>query len=172
VRCAHKKNVVCPPYSASSFSILDVIEFEMESLCPSGYQSENIYFVSNSVKSIAKIKLSNDNLSKLTSNAHLLFGNRGKAVHCDVVDELTHSLLFIRAEAFQPYIKNENNQLRIKFWYKQNEYDLPVTDIEFDRNFHANPNILQGVSQLYLAISLAVEYNCWHTKLIAGVVYI
>jgi hypothetical protein len=161
-----------PTMIAQNIKLLDVVELEIKEYCPSGYQSENAYFTDSSVKHVSSIQLSSTNLDQLTSECSLLFGNRGKAVSADMIDELSYSLLLIKAESFKPYIKQENNQLRMQFAFKQTQYDFPITDIQFEKLFRNNQNILNGISRLYLTISLAVEYNGWHTKLIAGVIYI
>ena len=161
-----------PTKIAQNIKLLDVIQLEIKQYCPSGYQSENAYFDGNSVKHISSIELSSSNLDQLTSECSLLFGNRGKAVSVDVIGELSYSLLFIKAESYKPYIKPENNQLRMEFLFNNTRYDFPITDIQFEKIFRKNPNILDGIKHLYLTISLAVEYNGWHTKLIAGVIYV
>jgi len=113
-----------PTRIAQEIKLLDVIELNILSYCPSGYQSENAYFDGNSVRQVSSIQLSSSNLDKLTSNCDLLFGNRGKAVNVDVIDSLTHSLVFIKVEKYQVYIKQENNQLRMRFNHQAVEYDF------------------------------------------------
>lgn len=161
-----------PARIAQSISLLDVIEFDLVVPCPSGYQTENVYFSENSVKTVTSIRLSSTNLDKLTCDSNTLFGNRGKAVHEDVIDSLDHSLVFIKVNRYNVFIKPENNQLRMNFFYNSVEYDLPITDIKFEAQFRNNDRILEGVQHLYLTISLAVVHNNWHSKLIAGVIYI
>lgn len=161
-----------PTKIAQNIKLLDVIELQVKEYCPSGYQSENAYFDGSSVNHVSSIQLSSTNLDQLTSECSLLFGNRGKAVSVDVIGELSYSLLFIKAESYKPYIKQDNNQLRMEFVFNRTQYDFPITDIQFEILFRKNPNMLNGIRHLYLTISLAVEYNGWHTKLIAGVIYI
>jgi len=161
-----------PTNIAQDISLLDVIEFDLLAPCPSGYQTENVYFAENSVKKVTSIGLSSKNLDKLTSDTVTLFGNRGKAVHEDVIDSLDHSLVFIKVNKYKAFIKPENNQLRMTFTYNSVEYDFPITDIKFEALFRTNEKMLEGVKNLYLTISLAVVHNNWHSKLIAGVIYI
>ena len=161
-----------PASIAQNISLLDIIEFDLASPCPSGYQVENVYFSENSVKKVTGFRLSNGNLDKLTSDIHPLFGNRGKAVHEDVVDSLDYSLVLIKVNKYNVFIKPEKNQLRMNFTYNSVEYDLPITDIKFETSFRNNERILDGIQNLYLTISLAVVNNNWHSKLIAGVIYI
>jgi hypothetical protein len=161
-----------PTNIAQNIKLLDVVELQIKKYCPSGYQSENAYFEGGSVKHVSSIQLSSTNLDQLITECSLLFGNRGKAVSVDVIGELSYSLLFIKAESYNPYIKQDNNQLRMEFVFNRTQYDFPITDIQFDKLFRENPTMLNGIRHLYLTISLAVEYNGWHTKLIAGVIYI
>lgn len=161
-----------PTKIAQNISLLDVIEFDLLASCPSGYQTENVYFSEGSVKKVASIRLSQKNLDKLTTNTDTLFGNRGKAVHEDVVNSLDHSLVFIKVNEYNVFIKPENNQLRMNFAYNFVEYDLPITDIKFDELYRSNVGIIESVQNLYLTISLAVIHNNWHSKLIAGIIYI
>ncbi len=161
-----------PARIAQNISLLDVIEFDLVAPCPSGYQAENVHFSKDSVKTVTSIKLSSSNLDKLTCDYNSLFGNRGKAVHEDVIDTLDHSLILIKVNRYNTFIKPENNQLRMNFLYNSVEYDLPITDIKFETQFRNNDRILEGVQHLYLTISLAIVHNNWHSKLIAGVIYI
>jgi len=161
-----------PVRIARDIKLLDVIEMNILSYCPSGYQTENAYFEGNSVRHVSSIQLSSSNLDQLTSNYNLLFGNRGKAVNVDVIDSITYSLVFIKVEEYDVYIKQENNQLRMKFTHQFIEYDFPITDIQFEILYRNNQNMFQNINHLYLTISLAVEYNGWHTKLIAGIIYL
>jgi hypothetical protein len=161
-----------PASIAKDLNLLDIIEFDIIEPCPSGYQSENVYFAEESVKKISQIRLSRENLDSLTHDTTDLFGNKGKAVHEDVIDTINHSLIFIKVTEHNVFIKPENDQLRMKFIYNSLEYDLPITDIKFETNFRENDKILQDIEHIYLTISLAVAHNNWHSKLIAGIIYI
>jgi len=161
-----------PASIAQNINLLDVIEFDNVSPCPSSYQTENVYFSVNSVKNVTSIGNLNTNLDDILCNRNLLFGNRGKAVHEDRIDSIDYSLAFIKIITYKVFIKPENNQLRMEFDYNFCGYDLPITDINFEIEYRKNNSILEGVQYLYLTISLAVAHNDWHSKLIAGVIYI
>ena len=161
-----------PAMIAQNIALLDVVEFDLVANCPSGYQTENVYFAENSVKKVSSIKFASTNLDKLTCDTNTLFGNRGKAVYEDDVNFIEHSLVFIKVHRYNVFIKPENNQLRMNFDHNSVEYDLPVTDIKFETIYRNNNRILDRIRHLYLTISLAVVHNNWHSKLIAGVIYI
>lgn len=160
-----------PTIIAQRITLLDIIQFDIIAPCPSSYQTENVYFAENSVKKISSIEQSSTNLDELTSDTNLLFGNKGKAVHEDVINSLDHSLLFIKANKYNIYFKQGNNQLRMEFSYRSNIYDLPITDIHFMNEFQKNNKILKNVKHLYITLSLAVKQNDWHSKLISGLIY-
>lgn len=161
-----------PTQLAENLKLLDVIEFKIIEPCPSGYQSENVYFADDSIKKTGEIQLSSKNLDTLAHNTSLLFTNKGKAVHADVIDTIEYSLILIKPSNYRVFIKPDNNQLRMKFHYNSVEYDLPITDIKFEENFRRNGKMLDSMKNVYLTISLAVIHNNWHSKLIAGIIYI
>ncbi|MGB5157473.1 dual OB domain-containing protein [Desulfobacterium sp. N47] len=150
--------------------LMDIIEIDVEKLCPDGYQSENATFNPASIKNIGNVRLSEENLDSLIDmKQYNLFGNRGKAVSEDVIDSVDHSLTLIKVTDFQVNKKESDGQLRIDFEFNNNHYGLPITDIDFIQKFSENETLLENTSCLYLAISLGIYHNGWHSKLIAGV---
>ncbi len=153
--------------------LMDIIEIDLEEICPSGYQCENVTFKPDSIKRIGNIKLTEENLDRLTNMAQCnLFGNRGKAVSEDVIDTVEYSLTFIKVTEFEIIKKEPDGQLRIDFEFNNNRYDLPITDIDFIEKYSKNEKLLLNKRCLYLTISLGVYHNGWHSKLIAGVLYL
>jgi hypothetical protein len=153
-------------------NLMDIIEIDVEELCPNGYQSENATFKPESIKKIGTIRLSEENLDRLIDmEQNNLFGNRGKAVSDDIIDSVDHSLTLIKVVNFKINRRNSDGQLRIEFVFNHDRYDLPITDIDFIQRYNENETLLDNTNCLYLAISLGVIHNGWHSKLIAGVLY-
>jgi len=153
-------------------NLMDIIEIDVEELCPNGYQSENATFKPESIKKIGNIRLSGKKLDRLIDmEQHYLFGNRGKAVSEDVIDSVECSLTLIKVHDFQVNTRDSDGQLRIDFVFNHNRYDLPITDIDFIQKYSENEALLENTNCLYLAISLGIFHNGWHSKLIAGVLY-
>ena len=155
--------------------LLDIVEITNASPVPDGYQSENCLFQEEKLQVIGKTPYQKNIFDKLlTENMILLFGNRGKAVPKDKIGQLHHSLVFIRPQNFEVYTtispKNKD-QVRARYIYNENPYDLPITDIDFIREYQENDNLFQGVNNVYLTISLGVEFENWHYKLVAGIIY-
>ena len=154
-------------------SLMDIIEIDVEELCPNGYRSENATFRPESIKKIGNIGLAEKNLDRLIDmEQNNLFGNRGKAVSDDVIDSVNHSLSLIKVTDFKLIRKDSDRQLRIEFVFNHDCYDLPITDIDFIQKYNENEALLKDTTCLYLSISLGVFHNGWHSKLIAGVLYL
>lgn len=153
-------------------NLMDIIEIDIEELCPNGYQSENATFKQKSIKKVGNIRLSEENLDRLIDmEQSCLFGNRGRAVPEDVIDSVENSLTLIKVTDFQVNRRNSDGQLRIDFEFNHNRYDLPITDVNFIKRYNDNEVLLENAYYLYLAISLGIFHNGWHSKLIAGVLY-
>jgi hypothetical protein len=153
-------------------NLMDIIEIDVEELCPNGYQSENATYKPESMKKIGNIRLSEENMDRLIDiDQNYLFGNRGKAVSEDVIDEIDRSLTLIKVTDFQISKRGSDGQHRIDFEFNYNRYDLPITDITFTHKYSENEELLDNTNCLYLALSLGIYHNGWHSKLVAGVIY-
>ena len=158
----------------SHINILDIIEVEITNYPETNnYQSENAYFRENSLRVIGNYD--SDELDRLCDNRNLIFGNRGKAVSEEAIGNTTFSLMFIKVTTFEviekTYEDNPNkSQIRLVFSFNGNQYDLPVTDPVFLHRYQTNPDFLENFNQLYVSLSLAVEWKGWYYKLIAGII--
>ena len=112
-------------------------------------------------------------LDSLIDRKHqLIFGNRGKAISVDMASELDYSLMFIHVQNARAYIdeNREKSKNRMCFTYYGVEYDFPITDPAFMDEFRKNPNRFAIIPNAYLTLSLGLEFEGWHHKLVAGVI--
>ena len=98
----------------------------------------------------------------------VLIENRGVAVIAEKAKDVKHSLMFIRATNARAYI-NEKCKFRMSFDFRGTSYTLAITDPLFMEKLKSGQNIIKESSEVYLTISLATEFNSWHSKLVAGV---
>ena len=141
-------------------NLMDVVEVDVEEFCPNGYQSENALFEKLSIKKLGNIRLSRENLDRLIDvNQSTLFGNRGKAVHEDVIDSIGHSLTLIKVYDFEIHKKESGGQLRMEFEFNYNSYNLPITDVDFIKEYSKDENLLSSAESVYLTISLGINHN-------------
>lgn len=159
-----------PENMVGTFGIFDILDIEVIEEVPSGAHSENVLF-----RSIIKVGHYNGNLEVLCDESHaLIFGNRGKAVPSENFCDVDYSLMFLKPESL--FIETQSDDFghekyRMKFSYRGNRYDFPLTDPKYISMLQ-NGICEDGerYNEIYLTISLGVNYNDWHYKLVAGVI--
>jgi hypothetical protein len=163
-----------PSNLVQHLKLLDLIEIEIINEQPKGYQSENVLFDKKSIKVLKNLTLNKDCLDNLCDNyPDTLFGNRGKALPSDKIDNFDYSLKLVKVENPEFYYSSEHNfnQLRVKFLYFTNEYDLSVTDVNFATAFQEDNEMLIFSNHFYFVISLSIEFNSFYYKLVAGIIH-
>lgn len=160
-----------------NINLLDIVEINETEEAPNGYQSENIKFESSTLKVVGKIKNSSTHLDLLSDNQQLnLFGNKGKALPLDTIATTSTSLTLIKVQNAIVNIRREygKEQYRLSFSFNSANYDLPITDVVFLEKCVKSDSISIGEAlpnDIYIAVSLGVEYEGWHYKLVAGVIH-
>lgn len=159
-----------PESMVRSFGLFDILDIDVMNDVPSGAHSENVHF-----RSINKIGHYNGSLAALCDDNHsLIFGNRGKAVPEEIFCAGGYSLMFVKPENLfieTQYDDCGREKYRIQFSYKGNRYDLPLTDPEYISMLQRGSRECgHRDNEIYLTLSLGVNYNDWHYKLVAGVV--
>ena len=165
-----------PEHLVQDAKLLDVYEIDITEETPNGYQSENVKFNLKSLKKISSLGANNSNLEVLKEdNRSTLFSNRGKAVPEDRINDVDYSLVLLKAEHPEIFTKTYDSggtQIRIKFHYKGNQYDLPITDKDFLKQYTVNNSIFDNADTIYVTVSLGVVHEGWHYKLAAGIICI
>ena len=163
-----------PNAEAQSISILDIVEARNVEPHPEGAQCENFYYERLAI--IARgVFTKNDLDSVVDRTRQCLFGNRGVAVHPDNYENLNYSILLIKTSEIEFYLKDRDSlerepQPRGKLVFNGTEYDLPVTDPHFRQTIKNDLTKANSYTDYYLSISLGVEHEGWHSKLIAAVI--
>lgn len=152
-----------------NIKILDVLEIDCLNECPSGAHCENTYYT-GLVKKEIPLGRTSENLNALCDSAHdLIFENRGKAVTVEDFNSGCYSLMLIKPE--NPYFcYGYNESLRVRFSYKNNPYNLPVTDPVFLDKINCGNIDKYNHRDYYFSLSLGTEYLNEHWKLVAGVI--
>jgi hypothetical protein len=159
-----------PAQLVEKINLLDVINLENRGNVPTSSQKENFLFEPKSIAIQTKLAPTVENLEALTEGAPLtLFGNRGKAVSAAQIAEVNYSLLFVKVRSPEFYAARLGHQLRAKFVYNSNNYDFPVTDVQFCEQYYKNPKVLDDAKNVYFTLSLGMLHEDWHYKLVAGV---
>ena len=156
-------------------NLLDIVAVNVTTAHPQGYQSENALFDNRRLRVIDKIDQSQMLLDKLLAvDLSVLFGNSEKAVRTEEVAQLDYSLALIKpvdAQLYETTTSSGTPQVRGSFVFNDIPYDLPVTDIDFSARFRVDSTLVDNCTHFYFTVSLGAEFEGWHYKLIAGVVY-
>ena len=113
-------------------------------------------------------------LNQLLDTQHqAVFYYRGKTIPATIIDRLDYSLMLIHPENANAYCdeERENSKYRIKFTYLGSNYDFPITDPVFLEQFKKSPEKYADLKEVYLVLSLGMEFEGFHFKLAATVVF-
>ena len=162
-------------YFIKHINLLDVVAVNITTAHPQGYQSENALFDNRRLTVVDKIQHSQMLLDKLlTVDMPVLFGNPDKAVRVEEITQLDYSLALIKpidAQLYETTTSSGTPQVRGSFVFNDIPYDFPITDIDFSARFRVDSTLVDDCTHLYFTVSLGAEFEGWHYKLIAGVVY-
>lgn len=156
-------------------NLLDIVKINVTKPTPQGYQSENVLFDGKPPAIIDTFKKTPSLIEELLSvNEAILFGNKDRSISVRHITKLGYSLVLIEPSEVDAHITTNwrgDDQTRARFVFNGNSYNLPITDIDFIHQFRYIPTLLDSCTHVYFTVSLGVEFNQQHYKLIAGVVY-
>lgn len=161
-----------PMMEALNINILSVVKLHGITYAGNAAHSEDYYY--QKLETIDKINPSDSFLRKYADDWHQhIFGNRGRAVTPQDFMQGDYSLMLIRTEGCQIYLDERfTPKPRVKFSYKNTEYDFPITDPVFLDKLRANQALYKsGYDVVYIVASLGVEHEGWHSKLAATIIF-
>lgn len=160
-----------PNSHASTIKVLSIVKITGIEYAGMYSHSEDVYYKSLSV--VGEITSTRNVLNSCLDNYHsTIFGNRGKALTPECFQNGTYSVMLVFAKNPEMYIDTRFDypKARMKFVHNGNNYDLPITDPIY-LNRIKNENIYGGIiPDAFLVLSLGIEHEGWHSKLIAAVI--
>lgn len=160
-----------PNAHACNIRVLSIVRIVGVEYAGSYSHSEDVYYQSLSVHSY--INPTRVALNNCLDNYHLkIFGNRGKALTPECFQNGNYSVMLIRTENPEVYIDTrfDNPKPRMKFVHNGNNYDFPITDPVYLDRIKSDDNCIGTLTEAYLVLSLGVEHEGWHSKLIAAII--
>ena len=167
-----------PNNIAAPFDYYDILKFIPDSKWyRKDYQSENLKIKNDSIQCIRKANPSLSILDDYCENDFFnnIFGSTGSFITEKAIKKLDYSLIMLKLNNFS--VHSAQNQYssypktRLKFKFKNNQYDFPVTDPKFLHHYRHNPKLLYNVNVIYVVFSLAVFFNEKYYKLVATILY-
>lgn len=163
-----------PTCIAGDFKLLDVLEVDLMGGIIDGSHTEDICF--RSIKKVGNVPMTEQVMSLFCDKTHkTLFGNRGKSLNKEEFRVGSYSVMLIKPETpvfvttIDPF--SCKKKCRVHFEYEGIQYDLPVTDpVYLDiMQRSAKARFSRQTGEVYMVISLGVEYQLQHYKLAAGI---
>lgn len=161
-----------PNFNALNIRLLYIVKLTDVKVCSEGVHTENVHYSQLEVCQLV-YPAEQAILNQFVDIVHQsVFGSRGKAISADMVSGLNYSLMFIHAQNVSAYIdeNREKSKNRMRFFYFGAECDFPITDPAFLDEFRREPDHFANIPDVYLTLSLGLEYEGWHHKLVAGVI--
>lgn len=131
---------------------------------PLAHQPEN-YVIDGSMWR-QKYRISDSELNQYLDQPDNIWGNTDRVLHASIVSGqivVGQSLYLIAVDNLSLY-RNSHNRRRASFFYRGTNYDLAVTDPNFDKIIQNNEAV-KGI----LCVSLGEEYQSYCYKLVATI---
>lgn len=160
-----------PNFVGESIKLLSIVKLTNVVPCPENAHTENVYY-SHIEQCDDDITQESNVMNQLIDTKHQsIFHNRGRAVSAEMLTGINYSLMLIHPEKASAYIdvNREKSKNRMCFSYYGVEYDFPITDPSFIECLKKNPEKYANMNDVYLTLSLGLEFEGWHHKLVAGV---
>ncbi|MBR3782954.1 MAG: hypothetical protein IKJ78_00610 [Bacteroidales bacterium] len=161
-----------PNITANKIPYFSIVKLTNTVPCPNGIHTEDVNY--SRIEVCGSVKPTSDLLDSVVDKTHTdIFYNHGKAIPSDSCFPEAYSLMLIRPENVNIHVDDtwEKPKTRMTITHHGITYDLPITDPIFLDAYRANPTIIQSEDKVYLTISLGLDYEGWHHKLIATVFY-
>ena len=166
-------NGIIPNNVAERIKLFTVVKLRDAIPCPNRAQTEDTKYLQ--IECGYGSFIPNDDLLKLClDNRHQnVFFSQGKAVPAELFGRLDYSLMLIRPEQPCAYIdeNREKSKCRMKFSYFGSHYDLAITDPVFLEALKKEPERYAQLQNVYLTLSLGLEFEGFHFKLVAAVIF-
>ena len=162
-----------PNHLAESFKIFSLVKLTEVEPCPDKAHTEDVHCTRMEICPFELLP-TKAFLNQLLDTQHqAVFYYRGKAIPATIIDRLDYSLMLIHPENANAYCdeERESSKYRMKFTYFGSNYDFPITDPVFLEQFKKSPDKYDDLKEVYLVLSLGIEFEGFHFKLAATVVF-
>lgn len=160
-----------PEGEANNIPLLSVVRLTEVTPCPQNAHSEDVYY--KQMYPIGRVPSHPDILSKMTDDNHSsLFYTEDYSIPIEIYERATYSLMMIHPEGLTFHLDPSKKRAKYFMTFKYNNaiYDFSVTDPYFYQYIEQHPEELDHLSDVYLTLSLGLQYEGRHHKLIAAII--
>lgn len=160
-----------PEGEAYRFPLLSVVRLNDVVPCPQMAHSEDVYY--KQMYTLGRVPSHPIVLSKLTDDIHpLLFYTTDYSISIETYELGDYSLMMVHPERLSFHLDPSKNRAKYFMTFKYNGvvYDFTVTDPYFYQYIEQHPDAIEHLSDVYVTLSLGLEYEGRHHKLIAAII--
>ena len=156
---------------ARHIPLFSVVKLSEVVPCPHESHSEDVNYLQ--MTTIGMIHNNREILELLSDNVHHeIFYTTELAISPEIYAKGNYSLMMIHPESvrFQEDTTKKRARYRMLFSYHGTDYDFSITDPVFYEEVALQPDLLSSLTDVYLTLSIGLEYEGRHHKLIAGLI--
>lgn len=160
-----------PEGEAHLMPLLSVVKLTEVIPCPNMAHSEDVNY--QRMYTIGRVPSSPIILNKLTDGVHpSLFYSTNYSISIDEYAQGDYSLMMVHPDGLSFRLDPSKNRAKYFMAFKYNGvvYDFSVTDPYFYQYIEQYPDALDNLSDVYITLSLGLEYEGRHHKLIAALI--
>lgn len=160
-----------PEGEARFFPLLSVVRLTDVVPCPQMAHSEDVNY--KKMYSVGRVLSISTVFKELMDDVHpILFYNTDYSISIDTYEHGEYSLMLIHPEGLSFHLDPTKNRAKYFLTFKYNGfiYDFSVTDPYFYQYIGQHPEAIENLSDVYLTLSLGLEYEGRHHKLIAAII--
>ena len=150
--------------------LMSVVRLTDVAACPRESHTEDVNY--GSMYAIGKVPSCHEVFRELTDIVHsTLFYSTEFSISIETYVQGDYSLMMVHPEGFSFRLDPTKNRAKYYMIFRYNgvTYDFSITDPAFYQYIIQYPEALDKLSDVYLALSLGLEYEQRHHKLIAAV---
>lgn len=160
-----------PEGEAHNVPLMSVVRLMNVVSCPSESHTEDVNY--GSMYAIGRVPSCHEVLRELTDNVHTtLFYSTEFSISNETYVRGDYSLMMVHPEGFSFRLDPTKNRAKYYMIFRYNgvTYDFSITDPAFYQHINQYPEALEKLSDVYLVLSLGLEYEQRHHKLIAAII--
>lgn len=160
-----------PEGEAHFLPLLSVVRLTDVVPCPQMAHSEDVNY--KMMYPVGRVPAIPTVFDKLMDDAHpILFYNTDYSISVETYKHGEYSLMMIHPEGLSFHLDPTKNRAKYFLTFKYNGavYDFTITDPYFYQYIEQHPDAIENLSDVYLTLSLGLEYEGRHHKLIAAII--
>ncbi len=160
-----------PEIIARDIPLWSVAKLSDADPCPEFSHREDVHF--SQIQAIGTVRPDRRIIEQFVdNNQSTLFHSTDNSISIEAYQLGDHSLTMVHPDGFTFHLDatRQRAKYRLYFSYSGANYDMPITDPAFYGLLEQRPQLTDELTDVYLVLSLGLEYEGRHHKLIAAMI--